>query len=165
MTRLIGVIYASEPPGEQVPLGRFLSAVATILLAGSGCGPTLSAQSPAPPGRTARLDEIKGFWGITGYRVELSAGVALAVNCTHGGPCEKLVVTSDDPAIAEVHAASLGKLESSGLANQATSAAVVLVGKTAGTTKLHVRSKSGNREIAVTIIPPPAPSPPAAVAR
>ena len=89
---------------------------AALLLAAAlaaGCNPTLSAQSLAPPGRAARLDTIDGFWGIKGYRLELSKGVAIAVTCNHGGPCGKLRVSSDDPSIAEVHDASFGVLQPS----------------------------------------------------
>ncbi len=137
--------------------------LALVLGSLAACAPTLTAQSPAPPGRSARLDEVDGFWGVKSYRLELSEGVALAVSCYRGGPCAKLDVISDDPRIAEVHAASLGTLQPSGLAGQATTAAVVIVGKAPGTTKLHVRSEAGSREIAVTIVAPPSPSPPATV--
>lgn len=155
-SQLIGAIYA-------LCITAVLLAFAASL---GGCGPTLTAQSPAPPGRSARLDEVNGFWGVKSYRMELSTGVALAVTCYHrGGPCKNPIVTSDDPAIAEVHSASLGTLEQSGIANQQTSSAVVIVGKAPGTTKLHVHTNRGRREVAVTIIAPPVPSPPAAVAR
>lgn len=123
----------------------------------AACAPSLTAQSVAPPGRTARLDEVTGFWGtIKSYRLELSQGVALAFTCSRGGPCEHIRVTSDDPRIAEIRTASLGVLERSGLANQATSAAAIVVGKTAGTTRVRVHADEGDREIAVTIVAPPA---------
>ncbi len=133
-----------------------LAALACLALA-AGCNPVLVAQSAAPPGRSARLDEVRGFWGIKGYRMELSQGVALALTCYQGGPCEKMSVVSDDPAIAEVRRASLGTLERSGIYNQATAAAVVVVGKSPGTTTIRVRSKEGHRDIAVTVVPPPGP--------
>ena len=131
--------------------------LALILALGTGCNPMLVAQSSAPPGRSARLDEVRGFWGPKSYRLELSQGVALALTCHHGGPCEKMTVASDDPAIAEVRRASLGTLERSGMYGQATSAAAVVVGKAPGTTWIRVRSKDGNRDIAVTVVPPPGP--------
>jgi hypothetical protein len=133
------------------------AAIAACLALAAGCNPTLVAQSAAPPGRSARLDEISGFWGIKGYRLELSQGVALALTCYQGGPCEKLSVVSDDPAIAEVRRASLGTLEHSGMSNQATAAAAVIVGKSPGTTRVRVRSKDGHRDIAITVVPPPGP--------
>lgn len=131
--------------------------LAAGLARAAGCNPVLVAQSAAPPGRSARLDEVTGFWGIKSYRMELSQGVALALTCHRGGPCEKMSVTSDDPAIAEVRRASLGRLESSGIYGQATSAAVVVVGKSPGATRIRVRSKEGERDIAITVVPPPGP--------
>jgi hypothetical protein len=147
-------------------VNRLVCVILGLALASiAACAPTLAAQSPAPPGRSARLDEINGFWGTKGYRLELSQGVAIAVTCYQGGPCEKLAVISDDSKIAEVHAASLGALQPNGFAGQASAAAVVVVGKAPGTTKLHVRTKHGTREIAVTIIAAPEPAAPATVAR
>lgn len=137
-------------------------AVSVAALAATGCNPTLSAQSLAPPGRAARLDAVEGFWGIKSYRLELSRGIAIAVTCNHGGPCSKLHVTSDDASIAEVHDASFGVLQPNGgpayaPSNQATAAAFVVVGKSPGTTKLHVSTDDGGRTIAVTIAEPSRP--------
>jgi len=140
---------------RALALALALAAICAALAA--GCNPVLVAQSAAPPGRAARLDEVTGFWGIQSYRLELSQGVAIALTCHRGGPCEQLSVVSDDPAVAEVRRASLGVLEKSGLYNQATSAAVVIVGRAPGATQLHVRSKEGGRDIAVRVIPPPGP--------
>jgi hypothetical protein len=140
----------------RLALAAVAAAAAGLALA-AGCSPVLVAQSAAPPGRSARLDEVTGFWGIKAYRMELSQGVALALTCYRGGPCEKMSVVSDDPAIAEVRRASLGTLERSGMYNQATSAAMVVVGKSPGTTQIHVRSKDGHRDITVTVVPPPGP--------
>jgi len=134
-----------------------LAAAAACLALAAGCNPVLVAQSAAPPGRSARLDEVTGFWGLKSYRMELSQGVALALTCVRGGPCEKLSVVSDDPSIAEVRRASLAALEPSGIYNQATSAALVVVGKAPGTTRIRVSAKEGHRDIAVTVVPPPGP--------
>lgn len=139
-------------------MNRIAFLVALALAA--GCKPTLSAQSLAPPGRSARLDANEGFWGIKSYRLELSRGIAIAVTCNYGGPCAKLHVTSDDPAIAEVRDASFGVLQPNGGPsyapnNQATATAFVVVGKAPGTTKLHVKTDDGGRTIHVTIAPPP----------
>ena len=107
-------------------------------------------------GSRRRHDEVTGFWGnIKSYRLELSQGVALAFTCSRGGPCEHETVVSDDPRIAEIRGASLGKLEHAGLDNQATSAASIVVGKMPGTTHVHVHSEEGDRDIAVTVVPPP----------
>lgn len=142
--------------------GRHAAAVAIAIAAGTAttaCHPMLVAESAAPPGRAARLDAVNGFWGVTGYRLELSQGIALAVSCTYGGPCEKLVATSEDPAIAVVRAASLATLRPVGFAaNQQPAAAVVIVGKAPGTTTIRLRSKDGDRDVRVTVVPPPAPA-------
>jgi hypothetical protein len=133
------------------------AAAAAACLALAGCNPILVAQSAAPPGRAARLDEVSGFWGVKRYRLELSQGVALALTCYQGGPCEQLTATSDNPAVAEVRRASLGALERSGMYGQATAAALVVVGKSPGTTRIRVRSQDRHRDVDVTVVPPPGP--------
>lgn len=129
-----------------------------VLLA--ACDPYLFAQSVPPPGRAARLDEVTGFWGtVKSYRVELSRGVALAITCNQGSPCEHVRAVSDNPAIAEVRPASLGVLEKQPFGgNGQPSAALVIVGKTPGTTRVHVTAKEGHRDIAVTIVGSPDPT-------
>lgn len=122
----------------------------------AACNPTLTAQSPSPPGRSARLDPVAGFWGVKSYRLELSQGVAIAMTCDRGSPCEHMQVTSDDPAIAEVRPASLGVLQQ-GMYGAQTSAALVVIGKAPGTTTVRVRANEGSRLIAVHVIAPPAP--------
>lgn len=123
----------------------------------AACNPTLTQQSVAPPGRAARLDRVDGFWGLKHYRLEISEGVALALTCNRGGPCEKTNVISEDPAIAEVRTASLAALERFGFDQNAPSSAFVVVGKAPGTTKLHVRAKEGKRDVIVTVVAPPPP--------
>lgn len=135
-----------------------------VLLAALGlaaCNPYLTQQSVAPPGRSARLDEVNGFWGLKRYRLEVSEGVALALTCYKGGPCEKLKVISDDPAIAEVRTASLAELSGSvySSANQQPAAAFVVIGKAPGTTRVHVTAKEGNRDVVVTVTAPPVANP------
>ena len=140
-----------------------LALVAVIGLA--ACNPYLQQQSVAPPGRAARLDEVNGFWGLKRYRLEISEGVALALTCSEGGPCEKMKVVSDDPAIAEVRPASLAALQASGYgtaangAMQQPMAAFVVVGKAPGKTRLHLTAKEGERDVIVTVVtsPPRAP--------
>ena len=85
-----------------------------LLLALIACNPHIYQQSAPPPGRSARLDSVDGFWGVKRYRLEISQGVALALTCEQGGPCEKTRVVSDNPAIAEVRPASLSALEAVG---------------------------------------------------
>jgi len=142
------------------------AAIVAIALASlTGCLPTLTSQSLPPPGRTARLDAVDGFWQTKYYRLELTEGVAFALTCERGGPCEKLVAKSDDPAIADVRPASLGMFEPSDFrGNKMASAALVIVGKQPGETWVRLRSKDGNRDVKVTIVAPPAIGTPAKVA-
>ena len=134
----------------------FGAALVPVLGVLAGCLPTLAAQTAAPPGRSARLDPVDGFWQPSSYRLELSAGIAIAVTCEHGSPCEHMKATSDNPAIVEVRPASLGVLERGWSGDAQTSAAMVVVGKSAGATTIRVHAKEGDRVIAVTVIPPPA---------
>jgi len=104
----------------RVVLAAVLAAI--LALAATGCLPTLTAESTAPPGRTARLDAVNGFWGVKGYRLEVSQGVVLAISCDYFGPCEKLAASSDDAAVAEVRPAALTALRPAFQANQQTAA-------------------------------------------
>lgn len=121
----------------------------------AACNPYLTQQSVAPPGRSARLDEVRDFWGLDRYRLELSEGVALALTCSKGGPCEKTRAVSDDPAIAEVRPASLAALQAVGLSDLQPASAFVVIGKAPGTTRVHVRARQGSRDIVVTVVAPP----------
>jgi hypothetical protein len=123
----------------------------------AACNPYLTQQSVAPPGRAARLGEVRGFWGLKRYTLELSEGVALAVTCNEGGPCNKPIMVSDDPAIAEVRPAALQALQQVGFTDTALASAFVIVGKAPGTTKLHVKTKDGKRDVVVTVLAPPPP--------
>lgn len=128
---------------------------ALVLLAAlAACDPHLTAQSPSPPGRTARLDPITGFWGVKSYRLELSQGVAIAMTCERGDACEHMQVTSDDPAIAEVRPASLGVLQA-GVFGAQTAAALVVIGKAPGTTTVRVHARQGSRLVAVRVVAAP----------
>lgn len=124
----------------------------------SACNPSLYVESPQPPGRSARVDEVSNFWSLQYYRMELSTGVAIALTCNSGSPCEHMKVSSDDPAIAEIRLASLGVLKPN-LYNinhqQQTEAALVVVGKAPGKTTLRVTAEQGHREVVVTVIAPP----------
>lgn len=131
-----------------------------FIIALTACNPSLIVESPAPPGRTARVDEVRGFWGLQSYRMEVSEGVAVALTCERGGPCEHMKVVSDDPAIAEVRRASLSLLKPSPSAyvtrpDQQTAAALVVVGKHAGKTTIRVTAEEGHREIAVEVVANP----------
>lgn len=140
-------------------------AFAAIALFCSACGPTLIAQSTPPAGRVARLDPVNGFWGLKSYRLELSSGVALALACYRGAPCEHLDVTSDS-ANVEVRKASIGQLERNAFTGNAQpTSGFVVIGKTPGPANLIVRGSGKTRKVAITVVPPPQPSPPATVAR
>ena len=119
-----------------------------LAIALAACNPYLAVESPQPPGRTARVDEVNGFWGLKYYRMEVSSGVAIAMTCSLGSPCEHMKVVSDDPAIAEVRLASLGVLH-----QQQTAAGLVVFGKAPGETKLHITAEEGRRDVVVTVLP------------
>lgn len=138
-----------------------MKALAFVVVAAAlaACNPYLTQQSVAPPGRTARLDEVNGFWGLKHYRLAISEGVALALTCNRGSPCENTTVVSDDPAIAEVRPASLAQLEPVGLSDRIPASAFVVIGKAPGKTTLHVRAKQGRRDIVVTVVPRPGATP------
>ena len=135
--------------------------VLPLLLAGlTACNPSLFQASAPPPARSARLDPVTNFWGVTKrYRLELSEGVAVALRCEQGGPCEHMTVVSDNPAIAEVRLASLSQLQQNPYGGssyqQQPLAALVVVGKAPGQTKLRVRAKGGSRLVTVTVIEAP----------
>jgi hypothetical protein len=142
------------------------AALAALIGIAAGCHPTLFAESPAPPGRAARLDAVSGFWGVKHYRLELSQGVAFAVSCTYGGPCAQLVATSDDRTIADVRAASFAALRQVGFTSaQQPIAAIVIIGTMPGTTTIRLRSKADDIDVRVTVVPPPTAPALAAVAR
>ena len=125
------------------------------LAALAACNPTLTVQSPQPPGRIARMDPVRTFWGLQRYRLALSRGVAIAITCDLDGPCEHMQIRSDNPAIAEVRPASLGLLQQGGIYGEQTSAALVVVGKAPGETRIHVRTHGKQRDVVVTVVAPP----------
>ena len=126
-----------------------------LLLVLVACNPYVYQHSAPPPGRSARLDRVDGFWGLKRYRLEVSQGVAVALTCQQGGPCEKVKVVSDNPAIAEVRPASLSALATAGYAEQQPWSAFVVLGKAPGVTKLRVYARKGKREIDVTVVTAP----------
>jgi hypothetical protein len=138
-------------------------ALLLIALALAACNPTLVAYSGAPPGRTANLDPVKNFWGTKSYRMELTTGVAFAVVCYQTGPCEQLKARSDDAKIADVRPASLGVLAQTYDRARAL-AGFVVVGKTPGTTKIHVTNGKRSRLIDVTVQAAPVIAPATSIA-
>jgi hypothetical protein len=143
-----------------------LAAAAALALTTAACipDPYLHAETPAPPGRAARLDAITGFWGtVQRYRLELSQGVAIALDCVNSGPCEHVQATSDDPAIAEVRLASFATFDHAarpsapyygGAPDNRPPSGLVLIGKAPGRTRVHVHA-IGERDIEVTVVAPP----------
>lgn len=147
MNRLLGCVYAAV-------------AVALLFWA-SGCGPWLSSQSEAPPGRTAALDENDGH-----YDLAISQGVAIAVGCEHDGPCKDVVISTEDETIADVKAGSFSSREKQAYTlHTASPAGVVIIGKQAGKTRVKVKTAKGSKTIHVTVLAPPAIGQPATVAR
>ncbi|HSD87862.1 MAG TPA: hypothetical protein VLB44_10125 [Kofleriaceae bacterium] len=135
-----------------------LAILVASLLAVTACNPYLYQASAPPPGRTARLDPVEGFWGnIIRYRLAVSEGVAVAITCEHGSTCEKMKVVSDNPAIAEVRMASLSTLEHQTVygRDQQPTAAFVVVGKAPGATRIRVTASTGSRSVTVTVDAPP----------
>ena len=45
--------------------------VLAMVVAMTACNPNLYVESPQPPGRSARVDEVNNFWGLQYYRMEL----------------------------------------------------------------------------------------------
>ena len=133
--------------------------LALALAALTACNPSLYQASAPPPARSARLDPVTNFWGvIKRYRLEVSEGVAVAVKCEHGGPCEKMKIVSENPAIAEVRIATLSSLQQVGhpySQMQQPPSAFVIVGKAPGSTKLHLTAKGGTRVVTVSVIAAP----------
>lgn len=141
----------------------------------AACDPHLVAQTPSPPGRTARLDAVQTFWGIDHYTLTLSQGVAFALTCEHGGPCKDVKATSENAAIADPRRGSLARLagahatyanNANDFMNRQTVETTVIVGRSVGTTRVHVKTSDGERMIEVTVVAPPgAPAAAATAAR
>jgi hypothetical protein len=129
-----------------------VSRLVLLLALGSACGPNLTADSPPPAGRSASL---VGHWRH--YDLVLSQGVAIAVTCDVGHPCQDVVVSTNHPAIADVKGAAFGTLERHPYApTAATPAGLVIVGKAPGKAKIKVKTAHGTKTIYVKIVPPPA---------
>jgi hypothetical protein len=136
---------------------------AALAVAASACTPYLTAQSVAPPGRIGWLDTKH-------HVLELSAGVAIAFACEKNGPCRAATAISDDPATATVWPAHLARLATrfdagwTGATSMVPATSFIVVGQRAGRTTIHVRSRDGNRDLTVSVLPEPTPLPPVAAA-
>ncbi|HEY0253490.1 MAG TPA: hypothetical protein VGC41_18275, partial [Kofleriaceae bacterium] len=101
--------------------------VLALLLVMQACNPTLTVESPQPPGRTARMESVDNWWGVTKfYKLEISEGVAMAVTCQRQTPCDHMQVASDDPNVAELRPASFVGQKPM---QQQPAAGLVIVGK------------------------------------
>lgn len=138
---------------------RMIIAALLALVPLAGCLPTLTSQSPAPPSRVARLEPIDGFWQVKNYKLEITQGVAIALTCSSSGPCRGMKLSSQNPDVVDVRAASFAKLEDSDFGKaQATPASLVVVGKSPGEARVQVVTEDGDRTIFVTVLPPPVPT-------
>ena len=134
MNRIIGFVWV-------------VMAIALLVYA-SGCGPTLTAQTSPPAGRTASFDENDGH-----YDLDISQGVAIAISCYNDGPCKDVVVATENESIADVKSASL-----------IDTVSLVIVGKAPGVTRVKVRTSKGDKTINVKVLAPPASAGPSKVA-
>src|SRR5688572_29819077 len=134
-----------------------LAVLALVALVGA-CGPTLTAQSSPPPGRTAALEEIDDH-----YDLAISQGVAIAISCYHNGPCKDVVIATENASIADVKGAAFGILERHPYNPRATStpAGVVIVGKAPGKTKVKLKTSDGSKTINVVVLAQPTQGAPA----
>ena len=121
-----------------------------VLLA--ACGPNFTAQSAPPPGRIARLDEVKDH-----YELDISAGVAIAITCYDSGPCKDVVVSTEDASIADVRGGAFGQLQRNewNRFGTWTDAGIVVIGKSPGHTKIKVKTKDGDKTFRVNVVAPP----------
>ncbi|MCA9679553.1 MAG: hypothetical protein KC464_31265, partial [Myxococcales bacterium] len=117
-----------------------------IALAAPACGPWLYAASTAPPGAIADLDTKHA-------QAYLTVGAVMAFECQDGGPCRHATARSDDDGIAEILPAALARLEPHWIAGQQPAAAFVLIGHAPGKTTVRVRSKDGDVDLRVTVLP------------
>jgi hypothetical protein len=104
-----------------------------FLLAAFASGCTYyGALTPPPPGRVASLN-------TSDNELRLSRGVALAFECVtpNGNPCSEGVATIDDPKVAQVYPAHVGKLDRY-MQGTFTPASYVVVGLAPGKTLLRI---------------------------
>jgi hypothetical protein len=129
--------------------------MALICLVGAtGCNPILHSASSAPVRADAELHRPL----FENDRIELSRGVALAVDCYAAwfwGPCEDMRVSTDDPSIATAHIAHLEKYRSPYdghvYEERRQRSALVLAAQTPGRTKLRITSDDGDRTLDVVV--------------
>lgn len=130
---------------------RFL--LCTLLVA--GCSDVnVTALTVPPPGKVAELDNEN-------LKLELSRGVAFAFECgesnnDYTGPCRDSTITSKDATIAQAFPSYLDELAPAwggGDLGPRSKAAFVVVGMTAGKTKLELSTPEQDLSIDVTVVP------------
>lgn len=126
---------------------------AAILFAGLlaiGCSPQLSVITPAPPDRVVRLSHEAD-------RIEVSEGVAIAVECyREGWPCKDVHASISEPAIAKVYPAHMSKLNS-GYYEQGNVSTMAIVGLAPGRTTVRVSSEGWTHDYEIVVLPTAAP--------
>jgi len=131
---------------------------------GRVCNPILLAESPAPPGRSARLDPVEGFWAVKSYRLELSQGAAkFAVSCSRGASVRAHDGDVRQPGESPRSARPRWRVLRAEHLRLWRRRAARGGGRhrrqgRRATTQLHVHAEQGDRDVAVTIIPQPAPA-------
>jgi hypothetical protein len=122
---------------------------ALLLLVGllaPACSPYLSVVTPAPPNRVVRLNHETD-------RIEVSEGVAIAVECyRQGSPCRGVVASVTDPTLVQVLPAHMSKL-TRGYGDEANVTTLALVGLKPGATKLRVWSQGWTRDYDLKVHP------------
>jgi hypothetical protein len=128
---------------------KHLIAFSALLTLGA-CDLQLAAMTPAPPGTTASLDSDD-------QSIELTRGVALGIDCRDGGlECESMAVEIDDPSVASAYLSfdsEIDRFEYSYDPYQPRTS-LVLVGRTAGSTALHVFAEGGSVTYEVAVVDP-----------
>jgi len=111
----------------------------------AGCDPNVAPLTAAPPTAVAEMDT----WEKT---VRLSAGIALAVECTYeNNPCESATASSSDEAVVRVFPAFIDLFTpadtyQSAVAKRARSA-FVLVGQQPGEATVTISTDSGDGDV------------------
>jgi hypothetical protein len=131
---------------NHVSILRSLAALAALAFA-SGCGPTLTLMTTAPPNRVVTVDRARD-------RLELSEGVAVAIDCYRwGAPCQDMRAVSSSPDVAGVYPAHMPRVVSTGYNGDTNTTTLALVGLKPGNTTLRVWSEGYTRDYAVTVLP------------
>ena len=125
---------------------RALASVAVLAFA-SGCGPSLTLVTPAPPNRVIEVDREHD-------RIEISEGVAVAVECHRDGPCKDVRAVSTSPEIVGVYPAHIAAVRDRwGYASEANASSLALVGMKPGRTTIKVWAEGYTSEYSVVVLP------------